>query len=91
MTQQTRMPEPVATVFGERIHRSTKIKPQDGDTLITTEQAEAYKDACVREALEEAAQAADTAWRASIYDFPLPHILAAIRALIQPTKESKNG
>lgn len=47
---------------------------------ITTDQAEAYKDACVREALEEAAELADTMMAFSVHD--------AIRALIPQENKS---
>lgn len=51
------------------------------DRLITTAQAEAYKDACVREALEKAAQVAEFSHPA----FHSPKTAAAqIRALIPP-------
>lgn len=49
--------------------------------FITTDQAEAYKDACVREALEQAEEAVVTLYESA--DLPyLPDITRAIRALI---------
>lgn len=62
MTQQVKMPEPVAyAIFAEngniRMWSSVPGDMPDLDSLgpmhqlITTDQAEAYKDACVREAL----------------------------------------
>lgn len=60
------MPEPVAEICsGHTLHwaGSGPIAPlcertdaKVGSLLITTTQAEAYKDACVREALEESAR-----------------------------------
>lgn len=61
-----KMPEPVAVIVSDYAlfwAGSGPIAPlcertgaKVGSQLITTTQAEAYKDACVREALEEAAQ-----------------------------------
>lgn len=59
MTSET-MPEPVAAVIDWVIRRSVKARLAEGTTLITTEQAEAYAVARVREALEEADQALET-------------------------------
>lgn len=69
MTQQVKMPEPVAyAIFAEngniRMWSSVPGDMPDLDSLgpmhqlITTDQAEAYKDACVREALDLAYQSA---------------------------------
>lgn len=60
--------------------------------LITTTQAEAYKDACVREALEEAAGIADREHFGGQHDDDLSwtgcaaHIAHAIRSLLPPTE-----
>lgn len=47
---------------------------------------EAYAAAKVREALEEAAIAAEKAWRENVYNFPLPHIIKAITDTIQSSE-----
>ena len=58
-----KMPEPVAEIMDgfsifwagadPIVHLIERTGAKIGDRLITTTQAEAYKDACVREALEE--------------------------------------
>src|SRR5690625_1171251 len=61
MTNKTTMPEPFTFFHGYRTQDLNGNKddkppmPYVGLLLFTTDQAEAYKDACVREALEEAA------------------------------------
>ena len=57
------------------------------DNLITTTQAEAYKDACVREALEKAASIIETNAEACNTDtrIMLRANAAAVRALIPST------
>jgi len=77
------MPEPVVEV--DKYNNSSELQYtylspygglSHGTYLITTTQAEAYADARVREALEEAAEIADRNNDFSTYD--------AIRALIPP-------
>jgi hypothetical protein len=109
MTQQTKMPEPVAylscnTQTGQP-EWSEDCVCQDnvysvmetgtiGRPVIFADQAEAYKDACVREALEEAARRCveSPMMNTDVYCGGTARLCAdRIRALIQPTKESKNG
>ncbi len=59
MTRVT-MPEPVGKVIGRyNMHWLVADQVKSGDLLITTEQAEAYAAAKVRQALEQAATIAD--------------------------------
>lgn len=91
------MPEPDAYIFQHeetgQIHEidaqqvewgfeknNPRLKPIG--ILYSSEKMESYANARVRAALEEAAKDAESAWRLAIYDFPLPKMLDAIRALI---------
>lgn len=104
MNNKKTMPDPVAyAIFAEngniRIWSKEPRDLPDLDSLgpmhhlITTEQAEAYADACVREALEEAAQTCearigtgDAGIDTSDCDEEAQECAVAIRDLIPTTK-----
>ena len=97
---KTQMPEPVAAVIEGIIRQRRGADLDEGETLITTTQAEAYADARVREALEraiEACKAYERRVEATFIDNNrVQHATGAvvgasacadaIRALIPPTK-----
>lgn len=92
MTHKTTMPEPVGYQWLDTGHFRKKV-PADADasafrSLITTTQAEAYADARVREALEEAESIVrSNADASSSMAKEMLHSNAdAILALIPPTK-----
>lgn len=105
MTHKTTMPEPVAFRWRAPIVDSVgrqcgesdwKFGAEKGglpwwtrDNLITTDQAEAYKDACVRDALEDAAMLLEA--NAEVCHSDTGNILRsnadAIRALIPKEPE----
>lgn len=97
MTNKTTMPEPVAWLHEEGDHIITAAEKRAanatftryGQGLITTWQAEAYANAMVRKALEEAAQACearigtgDAGVDTIDCDVEAQECAAAIRALI---------
>ena len=87
-------PEPVAVVChgydlffmggGPIADLVKRLDVKVGDWLITATQAEAYKDACVREALEEA-ETAITALLSKQASVRAADAIAAIRALLPST------
>ncbi len=82
------MPEPVAYRSKESPYLFSLGGPgTDGfDGLITTTQAEAYKDACVREALEEAIAAVESCrTTGTIRHGTVSDCIEAIRALLPST------
>ena len=54
---KTQMPEPVAAVIEGIIRQRRGADLDEGETLITTTQAEAYADAVTREATAQASEA----------------------------------